>query len=62
MSDDLTELDIEVVTITCDGDGVVTFDAGGIDASRAVFLLRSAEFMLMNDHWFGTDEDEDEDD
>lgn len=57
----LTELDIEVITITCDGDGCVTFDAGGISVERASFLLRSAEFLMMTDFWYEESDEEPDD-
>lgn len=65
MSDDdprLVELDIEVITITCDQEGCVTFDAGGINIERASWLLRSAEFLMMSDHWYGVEDDDETDD
>lgn len=61
MSDDdprLVELDIECITITCDQEGCVTFDAGGMTLERASWLLRSAEYLMMTDHWFGEEDDD----
>lgn len=62
MDEELTELDIEVITITCDQDGQVTFDAGGISVERASWLLRSAEYLMMTDFWFGEDDDDEDED
>jgi hypothetical protein len=62
MTDDLPDLDIEIITITCDSDGTISFDAGGISVERACWLMRSAEFLALTDHWYGQDDDETEED
>ena len=62
MSDDdprLTELDIECITITRDQAGETTIDGGGMSMEAVIFLLRSAEFLMMTDYFFADDDDED---
>jgi hypothetical protein len=59
MADDpLTELDLDVVTITRDSDGTVIVDGGVLSDAEIVYLLRIAETALI----MGSDPDDDEDD
>lgn len=46
MSEDpLTELDLDVVTITRDASGTVEVDGGGLCVEDMVFLLEAARFQ-----------------
>lgn len=64
MSDEdprLTELDMEVVTITRDTEGEVTVDGGGMTLESLCFLLRAAEILVMADFYYVQDNDDDDD-
>lgn len=60
MSDGLTELDLEVITITRDAEGKVTVDGGGMTLESLCFLLRAAEHLVMSDFFYGDDDDDEE--
>ena len=61
MDDDprLTELDLEVVSITRDGNGEVSVDGGGMTLEGLVFLLQSAIHITMHEWFYPEDDDED---
>ena len=56
--DALTRLDMDVVTISRDQDGMVTVDGGEMSLEAVVYLLRAAEFVVLSEH-FEPDEDDD---
>ena len=55
----LTELDIEMVSITRDGNGEVSVDGGGMTLEGLVFLLQSAIHITMHEWFYPEDDDED---
>jgi hypothetical protein len=60
MADDpLTDLDMDVITISRDGEGMVSVDGGELSLESVVYLLRAAEFVVLLQH-FESDEDDDE--
>ena len=56
--EELVELDIDVVTITRDIDGVLEVDGGELAVEEVVFMLRLAETVVLLGHVAGDDEDE----
>lgn len=57
MADELAELDLDVITISRDADGMVSVDGGELSLESVVYLLRAAEFVVLLQHF----EDEDDD-
>lgn len=60
--EELTELDIDVITITRDADGEVTVDGGGLSLEALVFLLRAAEHITVHEWFYPEDDDDDDED
>lgn len=60
--DALAELDVQVVTVTRDSDGVIAVDGGDAQPSEVVFMLDAARFLLLQGHFFGDGEEDDDDD
>lgn len=58
----LTELEIDVVTITRDGDGEIVVDGGGLTLESLVYLLRAADWIMMTGHFLEDYEEDDDDD
>jgi hypothetical protein len=58
--DPLTELDLDVVTITRDASGTVEVDGGGLCVEDMVFLLEAARFQLLAELLWPRDDDDDE--
>lgn len=62
MDEDLTALDLRVVTVTEDEHGIVQINHAGMDEARALWLLESAKHLILNGYWFSDDEDEGDND
>lgn len=58
--EELVELDIDVITITRDADGVLEVDGGELAVEELVFMLRLAETVVLLGHVAGDAEDDDE--
>lgn len=56
----LTELEIDVVTITRDESGLVTVDGGGLALDSLIFLLRAGEYVALSDHFYPEEPDDDD--
>lgn len=56
----LTELDITVITITQDQEGMVNLDSD-VDAAETLYLLERVKMMLVCPEMFEDDDDDDED-
>ena len=65
MDDDeprLTELELDIVSITRDDSGLVSVDGGSLSVECVVFMLRAAELVILDAHFYPPeDEDDDED-
>lgn len=58
-TDPLTELDMVVITITEDADGLVSLDSD-VDAGETLLLMERAKHMLVfPEFWEAPDDDED---
>ena len=55
----LTELEIDVVTITRDQDGLVVVDGGGLSAEAVSHLLLVGQFVHAESQFDFVDDDED---
>lgn len=53
-------LGIDVVSITRDSDGLISVDGGGLSVECVVFMLRCAEGIVIDQHFY-PDDDDDED-
>lgn len=62
MTDDprLDDLDIQVITVTLEDDGNITYDHTGMSEQQAVWMLHSALHMVQHDYWYGATDDDDE--
>lgn len=62
MNDDprLTELDITVITITQDQEGLVALDSD-VDAGETLLILERVKLMLIAPEFFEDDADDDDD-
>lgn len=58
--EELVELDIDVITITRDADGVLEVDGGELAVEELVFMLRLAETLVLLGQVAGDAEDDDE--
>lgn len=59
---DLSDLDLQVVTVTCDANGIVAVDGGDAPIQTVVFMLASAQHILLHGHFWPEDDEEGEDD
>lgn len=57
---DLSDLDLGVVSITQDADGIISINHDGMDEQRALWMLESARFLLLSWYWLQESDDEDE--
>ena len=57
----LTELEIDVVTITRDGDGLVTVEGGGLSSETVSHLLLVGQFVHAESQFAATDDPDPDD-
>lgn len=53
-------LGIDVISITRDQDGLIAIDGGGLSVECVVFILRCAEGIVIDQHFYPDDDEPDD--